>query len=105
MEPPSSRRSPEQDGPEVAAGDAGNRPEVAAWAALVDALQTAGQQLAADTAELDEHERADGFRALIRALHNQLARFEADPERPELLPFNGWRQKFFMDNPDFRYWV
>lgn len=28
-----------------------------------------------------------------------------DRERPELVFFNGWREKFFMDNPDFRYWV
>ena len=36
---------------------------------------------------------------------NQLGRFEVDRERPELVAFNGWRQKFLMDNPDFRYWV
>lgn len=82
-----------------------DRPEVKAWETFVDSLQTAGRRLAADTESLDELERADGFRALIRGLHNQLARFEVDRERPELVPFNGWRQKFFMDNPDFRYWV
>lgn len=84
--------------------DAG-RPEVEAWEKFVDALQKAGRRLAADTEGLDERERADGFRALVRGLHNQLARFEVDRERPEPVPFNGWRQKFFMDNPDFRYWV
>jgi hypothetical protein len=81
------------------------RPEVEAWAAFVDGLREAGATLAEGTAGLDEVERADGFRALVRALHNQLARFEVDRERPELIPFNGRRQKFFMDNPDFRYWV
>jgi hypothetical protein len=81
------------------------RPEVAAWASLLDGLRSAGEALAASTAELDPMERADGFRALVRALHNQLARLEVDRERPELVPFNGWRQKLFMDNPDFRYWV
>jgi hypothetical protein len=81
------------------------RPEVAAWGALLDGLRQAGDQLAEDTSGLGELERADGFRALTRALHNQLARFEVDRDRPELVPFNGWRQKFFMDNPDFRYWV
>lgn len=81
------------------------RAEVAAWQAFVEGLRQAGEHLATDTELLDEIERADGFRALVRALHNQLARFEVDRDRPELVPFNGWRQKFFMDNPDFRYWV
>ncbi|GAC54587.1 DUF1214 domain-containing protein [Gordonia amicalis] len=84
-------------------GDA--RPEVAAWNGLIDALRTAGDKLAADTADLDPAEQADGFRALVRALSNQLSRLEIDRERPELVPFNGWRHKFLMDNPDFRYWV
>lgn len=83
----------------------GARPEVAAWNGLVDALRTAGDKLAADTADLDPAEQADGFRALVRGLSNQLSRFEIDRERPELVPFNGWRHKFLMDNPDFRYWV
>lgn len=82
-----------------------SRPEVAAWESMLDSLRTAGEGLAAQTADLDPVEQADGFRALTRALHNQLARMEVDRERPELVPFNGWRQKFFMDNPDFRYWV
>ena len=81
------------------------RPEVAAWKALVDALRGAGDKLEADTAGLDPTEQADGFRALLRGLTNQLSRFEVDRERPELVPFNGWRQKFLMDNPDFGYWV
>jgi len=76
-----------------------------AWDALAAALQSAGQRLAGDTQGLSEWEQADGYRALLRALHNQLGRFEVDRERPELVPFNGWRQKFFMDNPDFLYWV
>jgi hypothetical protein len=81
------------------------RPEVAAWTALVDGLRDAGDRLAADTEALDDIERADAYRALLRALGNQLGRFEVDRERPELVAFNGWRQKFLMDNPDFRYWV
>jgi hypothetical protein len=81
------------------------RPEVAAWGALLEGLRSAGEAVAESTAGLDPVEQADGFRALVRALHNQLARFEVDRDRPELVPFNGWRQKFFMDNPDFRYWV
>ncbi|NLD75097.1 MAG: DUF1214 domain-containing protein [Acidimicrobiales bacterium] len=76
-----------------------------AWSALVDGLKAAGEQLAVDTADLDPIEQADAFRALLRGLNNQLGRFEVDRERPELLPFNGWRQKMFMDNPDFLYWV
>ena len=76
-----------------------------AWAALTAALQSAGSRLADQTQSLTEWEQADGYRALLRALHNQLGRFEVDRDRPELVPFNGWRQKFFMDNPDFLYWV
>ena len=76
-----------------------------AWAAFVEGLRTAGERLAAETAGLGPEEQADGYRALLRGLGNQLGRFEVDRERPELVPFNGWRQKMFMDNPDFRYWV
>lgn len=84
---------------------AGARPEVAAWRSFVDALRDAGEQVAADTAALDPMEQADAYRSLLRALHNQLGRFEVDRPRPELVPFNEWRQRFFMDNPDFKYWV
>ena len=77
----------------------------AAWAALVDDLRTAGERVAASAAELDPLEQADAYRALVRALNNQLGRFEVDRDRPELVPFNGWREKFLMDNPDFSYWV
>jgi len=76
-----------------------------AWEALASALRTAGQRLTELTAGLPPWEQADGQRALLRALNNQLGRFEVDRGRPELVPFNGWRQKFFMDNPDFLYWV
>src|SRR5215510_5773756 len=76
-----------------------------AWRAFVAGLGEAGERLARRTESLSREEQADGFRALLRALHNQLGRFEVDRARPELVPFNGWRQKFFMDNPDFRYWV
>ena len=75
------------------------------WSELVDSLGEAGARLAAITEDLGPVEAADGYRALLRALNNQLGRFEVDRERPELVPFNGWREKFFMDNPDFRYWV
>src|SRR5262245_17926630 len=76
-----------------------------AWRAFVAGLGEAGERIARKTEALSREEQADGFRALLRAVHNQLARFEVDRERPELVPFNGWRQKFFMDNPDFLYWV
>jgi hypothetical protein len=77
----------------------------AAWEAVAAALQSAGRRLAEHTGALSDWEQADGYRALLRALHNQLGRFGVDRDRPELVPFNGWRQKFFMDNPDFLYWV
>lgn len=90
----------------VAAPSAGEpRAEVAAWNTFVDGLRTAGEQLAEDTAGLPETERAEGFRALLRAVSNQLGRWEVDRDQPEFVAFNGWRQKFMMDNPDFRYWV
>ncbi len=76
-----------------------------AWGALVEGLRAAGAQLAADTADLGPEVQADGYRALVRALNNQLGRFEVDRDRAELVPFNGWREKMFLDNPDFRYWV
>jgi len=76
-----------------------------AWQALVNSLSEAGRRMEASTAALDADERADGFRALARALANQLGRLEVDDARPELAPFNLWRQKFYMDNPDCLYWV
>jgi hypothetical protein len=76
-----------------------------AWEGLAAALQSAGRRLGDHATGLTDWEQADGYRALLRALHNQLGRFEVDRDRPELVPFNGWRQKFFMDNPDFLYWV
>src|SRR5690349_17815539 len=72
---------------------------------FVDGLREAGERLAAQTAGLSEAEQADAFRALLRGLNNQLGRFEVDRRRPELVFFNGWREKMLMDNPDFRYWV
>jgi hypothetical protein len=76
-----------------------------AWTELADGLRKAGRQLAESTAGLDDAERTDGYRALVRGLNNLLGRLEIDPDRPELVAFNGWRQKFFMDNPDYRYWI
>lgn len=75
------------------------------WAALLKGMERAGDRIGEIVAGLDPAEQADGHRAILRALNNQLGRFEVDRERPELVPFNGWREKFFMDNPDFRYWV
>lgn len=76
-----------------------------AWDALTKNLAAAGARMAAATETLSAEERADGFRALARALANQLGRLEADDAAPELAPFNLWRQKFYMDNPDCLYWV
>ena len=76
-----------------------------AFDAFVGGLEAAGRALDEQTRNLTREERADGYRALMRALLNQLGRFEIDRTVPELLPFNQWREKFFMDNPDFHYWV
>lgn len=76
-----------------------------AWQVLVDGLGEAGRRMDEATAALSADERADGFRAMARALANQLGRLEVDDAQPELAPFNLWRQKFYMDNPDCLYWV
>ena len=85
----------------------GNTPVVtdAGWANLVAGLEAAGKHLDESTRGLEPAERADGQRALLRAVNNLLGRFEIAGDVPELTPFNGWRQKFFMDNPDYRYWI
>lgn len=77
----------------------------AAWQKLVESLTAAGRRMNDGTATLSPEERADGFRSLARSLANQLGRLEADDAKPELQPFNLWRQKFYMDNPDCLYWV
>ena len=76
-----------------------------AWEAFAAGLSAAGRAMAAHVEGLSAEEQADGFRALLRSLNNQLGRFEVDRDRPEAVPFNGWREKFFMDNPDFLYRV
>jgi hypothetical protein len=81
-----------------------NDPYVA-WQRVVEGLTAAGRRMDEGTRELSPEERADGFRALARALANQLGRLEVDDAQPELAPFNLWRQKFYMDNPDCLYWV
>lgn len=78
---------------------------VSNWAGFVAGLQAAGEHLDRSTRALDPVEQVDAYRALLRALNNLLNRVEGDPAVPELTPFNGWRQKFFMDNPDYRYWI
>ncbi|OBI76434.1 DUF1214 domain-containing protein [Mycobacterium asiaticum] len=75
------------------------------WQALIAGLSSAGEEIVKSTEYLDSLDRADAQRALLRALNNLLGRFEIDRELPELVPFNGWREKFFMDNPDYRYWI
>lgn len=77
----------------------------ASWRTLVDVLRAAGERMDEGTRILSPEERADGFRALARALANQLGRLEVDDAKPELDAFNLWRHKFYMDNPDFLYWV
>lgn len=75
------------------------------WRNLIAGLSAAGDDIAVSTADLDDTDRTDAQLALVRALNNLLGRVESGREAPELLPFNGWRQKFFMDNPDYRYWI
>jgi hypothetical protein len=77
----------------------------ASWRKMVEVLRLAGERMDEGTRVLSPDERADGFRALARALANQLGRLEVDDAKPELEAFNLWRHKFYMDNPDFLYWV
>ncbi len=77
----------------------------ASWRRMVEVLRIAGERMDEGTRLLSADERADGFRALARALANQIGRLEVDDAHPELDPFNLWRHKFYMDNPDFLYWV
>ena len=83
----------------------GNTDASASWTKLVESLAEAGRRIDEATTHLSPQERADGYRALTRALANQLGRLEVDDAQPELAPFNLWRQKFYMDNPDVLYWV
>ncbi|MGV8996461.1 MAG: hypothetical protein ACOH12_05895 [Parvibaculaceae bacterium] len=76
-----------------------------AWQKFVDSLAEAGRRMEQSSVALSPDEQADGFRALARALSNQLGRLEVDDAQPELAPFNLWRSKFYMDNPDCLYWV
>lgn len=83
-----------------------SRDPALAWQQLVETLAKAGERMERATQEgVSADERADGYRALARALSNQLGRLEVDDAKPELVPFNLWRQKFYMDNPDYLYWV
>ncbi|BDB39764.1 MULTISPECIES: DUF1214 domain-containing protein [Mycobacterium] len=75
------------------------------WQDLAAGLAAAGRALDEATAGLDDIDRTDARLALLRAANNLLGRIESDRDAPELMPFNGWRQKFFMDNPDYRYWI
>ena len=68
------------------------------WAQLADGVRKAAAQID----RLAPQDHADGHRALLRALNNRLSRIENDGGPPELEPFNGWREKFFMDNPNYR---
>lgn len=76
--------------------------DVDGWGRLAEAMRAAGEALRqAD----DAVDRADGERALLRAVNNLLGRIENRSDKPELVPFNGSREKFFMDNPHYRYWI
>lgn len=77
----------------------------AAWTKFVESLSDAGRRIDETTRDASPEVRADGFRALSRALANQLGRLEWDDAAPEMVPFNLWRHKFLMDNPDCLYWV
>ena len=76
-----------------------------AWQMLANSIAEAGRKLDETTKDEPLEVRADGYRALNRALMNLLGRLEVDDARPQLTPYNLWREKFYMDNPDCRYWL
>jgi hypothetical protein len=76
-----------------------------AWKLLADSISDVGKALDEKTKDAPLQVRADGYRALNRALMNLLGRLEVDDANPHLAAYNLWREKFYMDNPDCRYWL
>ncbi len=76
---------------------------VRSWKGFVDGLKEAGRLMDEYTADLGPLERADGFRAICRALAANLEKVEADGLIPEILHDNTPNHKWFLDNPDGIY--
>jgi len=70
------------------------------WQRLIDGLRQSGDTLEAQLQGRSESERADAYRALLRALTANLGKIEADGHFPYPVHVNPPNQKWFMDNPD-----
>lgn len=70
------------------------------WQRMLDGLKQAGDAVEAQLAGKSEAERADAYRAVMRALTANLGKAEADGRYPLPVHVNPPNQKWFIDNPD-----
>ncbi len=70
------------------------------WQRMLDGLKQAGDIIEAQCAGKSEAERADAYRAVMRALTANLGKCEADGIFPLPVHVNPPNQKWFLDNPD-----
>lgn len=70
------------------------------WQRMLDGLKQAGDTVEAQCAGRSEAERADAYRAVLRALTANLGKIEADGRFPYPVHVNPPNQKWFIDNPD-----
>ncbi|HET8706096.1 MAG TPA: DUF1214 domain-containing protein [Pseudomonadales bacterium] len=71
-----------------------------AWQRLLEGLKQAGETVEAQLAGQTLEQRADAYRAVLRAFSANLGKLEADGRFPQPLHVNPPHQKWFIDNPD-----
>ncbi len=74
-----------------------------AWQDFMDGLGKAEAIIDQYTSELGSEARADGYRAIVRALASNINKVEADPVYPMPIHINQPNHKWFLDNPDGYY--
>lgn len=74
-----------------------------AWHNFMSGLGNAEAIIDQYTKELGPEARADGYRALARALASNINKVEADPVYPMPIHINQPNHKWFLDNPDGYY--
>ena len=72
----------------------------ASWQRMLDGLAKAGNVVETQLAGRPDAERADAYRAVLRALTANLGKLEADGRFPLPVHVNPPNQKWFVDNPD-----
>lgn len=70
------------------------------WQRLLDGLKQAGDVVETQLADANDADRADAYRAVLRALTANLGKLEADGRYPLPVHVNPPNQKWFLDNPD-----